>query len=359
MTNASVQGACNFKEAVVIQRDGIALAADGLKVANDASFSDGFHAVGEVRCMRGVFGGDLDCEAATFRNPGGVAFNGRSIVVERGLLWRRLKEVRGVISLDSASVCDLVDDRASWLKADYLILDGLQYRRISGSGMSAEAQLRIAWLKHQRPSMYGAEFWPQPWEHLARVLREMGHVEDARLVAMEQQRVMRRMRVIGNRKPFPFRNRTASWMEKKRISITNRFTRSLHILYGALAGYGYRPLRTVGWMWLVWTISFALDASANSRGVFVPRNRDAPISNAAGAPVEGNSFNPAIYALDAMLPVVDLKQESDWAPIGGGPDGAGVGWARTARALGWADILFGWIASLLLVAAVGRLVQKD
>lgn len=358
LTNVSIGGAADLRGAIAINRWGPAVTADGLRVRDDASFSEDFRAVGEVRFLRGIFGGDLDCERATFRNPGGIAFNARSVKVERGLFWRALFEVRGAVSLDSAAVLDLVDDLESWLQADDLILDGFTYGRLAG-GSRTDAPSRIRWLQHSKPELYGGSFWPQPWEQAAHVLRGMGHVEDARLIAIELQRVMRREGVIGSRQPKSRKSRAGRSLEKLRVGALNWFARRLHLLYGALAGYGYRPMRTLGWMALIWAVSTGIDAWAYPRNLFVPKAIAVQPAEMVNSQYKRTSFSPAVFALDVMLPLVDLKQESEWTPAVERIDGTTnwLGW--WVRALMWFEIIFGWLASLLLVAAVGRLVQKD
>ncbi len=75
-------------------------------------------------------------------------------------------------------------------------------------------------------------------------------------------------------------------------------------------------------------------------------------------------FNPWVYSFNVLLPVVDLYQEKSWAPmqkevqvtiLGNGialPEGA-------TNAVVVAEIVFGWVASLLLVATFSGLVKTD
>ena len=76
-------------------------------------------------------------------------------------------------------------------------------------------------------------------------------------------------------------------------------------------------------------------------------------------PPEYTTFQPFIYSLDLILPLVDLQQDSDWAPIVSNANGETLWAGRALRWLMWFEILFGWMASLTLVAVLGRLVDKD
>jgi hypothetical protein len=61
-----------------------------------------------------------------------------------------------------------------------------------------------------------------------------------------------------------------------------------------------------------------------------------------------------------ILPLVNLQQEADWAPIVMKDDGKTNIWqGHVFRAVMWFEILFGWAMSLLLVAVLGNLVKKD
>ena len=75
------------------------------------------------------------------------------------------------------------------------VLDGFTYDRLGG-GAPTEGAKRIAWLDSQRADHLGADFRPQPWEHLIAVLRAMGHTNDARSVAVAKQDRLRRARKI-------------------------------------------------------------------------------------------------------------------------------------------------------------------
>ena len=158
--------------------------------------------------------------------------------------------------------------------------------------------------------------------------------------------------------------------------------KSMHWAYGALAGYGHRPIRAVYAMIGVWLFcSLAFWAAADGFAAIGPNNPaitsatlypDADKlcghgnepgktrwTECAGVPDEYSTFQPFVYSLDLILPLVDLQQESDWAPIAEGPTGRDLLPGVIARWLMWLEILFGWAMSLMLVAVLGRLVDKD
>ena len=58
-------------------------------------------------------------------------------------------------------------------------------------------------------------------------------------------------------------------------------------------------------------------------------------------------FHPVVYALDVLLPVVDLDQQAHWIPQG------------VARWWTWASILAGWVLTTAVVAALTGLVKRE
>jgi hypothetical protein len=58
-------------------------------------------------------------------------------------------------------------------------------------------------------------------------------------------------------------------------------------------------------------------------------------------------FQPFVYALDTLLPVVDLHQQDNWIP-----SGLAQWWA-------WASILAGWVLTTAVAAALTGLIKKE
>ncbi len=346
------------------------LKADRLKVEGGVFLGDKFHATKMVQLPGAEIGGNLDCDGGRFENPKKVAMLFQNISVMGALhlcssgqgadggVPNSTASVEGIINLTAARVGTLVDgDTLACWQGGRHILDGFRYDRIFGF---IDAARRIDWLKLQREDQLTSDFKPQPWEQLIKVLREMGHPHAASEVAIAKQEQMRVAGVING----PMR-------------------RPLHWLYGQLAGYGHRPLRAVGWMLAVWLFcSFCFDlgreygyfgpsnplihtspayASCGGPGETLPDGTAKPFwhTPACPTPPEYSTLYPPLYSLDLILPLVDLQQETDWAPIVINENGAQLFLGYALRALMWFEILFGWAMSLMLVAVLGRLVEKD
>ncbi len=165
---------------------GYALNVQSTQVRGDAFLR---HAVtmGEVSLIGAEIGGVLDCTHAEMRNPDGSLLNAQRLVVKEGFIWRKLKDLTGAVDLTSAHVGDLWDDPESWAKCDGLYLSGFIYDVLHG-GINVED--RLAWLK--KGAVSRREFYPQPYEQLAKLLRDTGHRSDARAIMVAKEKEQRK-----------------------------------------------------------------------------------------------------------------------------------------------------------------------
>jgi hypothetical protein len=164
-----------------------------------------------------------------------------------------------------------------------LHLDGFAYGRIDSVG--ERWRKRLGWLKRSRDG--GKKFSPQPFAHAARVYARMGRREDARRISLAQHD-LQTLAALGST--------PVSW--------------PLSSLFGLVAGYGLAPIRAVRALILFFALGVAGVLAMNAQGALVRPN---------GAACNG-AIEPALYALDVALPVIDLGQESRCGP------------GRTARA---------------------------
>jgi hypothetical protein len=368
---------------------GFALSADRIDVAGNIFLKDGFKASGTARFLGATIGGDLDCSGGSFSNAEGYALIAERIDIT-GALFLRDASIKGAIVLTAAKIGTLADDVACW-EAKGHGLDGLHYDRIIGP---TDASSRIKWLKSQREDHLNKKGWkPQPWEQLIKILREMGHPAEANEVAIEKQRMMRQAGQIGTRQIRAQQMKRWPWLEIAWIWLVNTMVLAWHYVYGALAGFGYRPGRILLWMAGLWLVSGFWFSHAAQTGLMAPssaeivmhRQLHADIGKAgdhAGGcgvrhevgeaqywpvctalPSEYTTFNPWLYSADLILPLVDLQQDGAWSPAASFTDKLGtmhdIPAGMFSRSLMWLEILFGWFASLMFVAIVSRLVEKD
>ncbi|GAA2148279.1 hypothetical protein GCM10009760_40090 [Kitasatospora kazusensis] len=204
----------------------------------------------------------------------------------------------GRLGLSRARVGNLVDLPQSWPGNGQVGLTGFTYESLR-SPVPFTVKQRIAWLDGAL-----AEFRPEPYEQLAAALRRDGRDDDAREVQYAKER--RRRATL----PLPGR----LWGR----------------LQDAAVGYGYRPGRAGLWLLLAWALGSAYF------GTHQP-----PPLKADEVP----HWNPYLYALSKVLPVVDLSQDG-WNPGGAGQ------WVATAL------VISGWVLATTVVTGATRMLQR-
>ncbi len=359
-------------------KEGDALSAEGADVEGSVFLRDGFRTTGTLRLAGMNIGGNLECigvQLAPTVNP--ALFLDRIVV--RGA-WH-LHNLPQPVCVDAshADVAVLMDDLTAWAPGS--VLDGFRYAAFGGPAATSGTN-RLQWLRRQSDAHLGetnagTDFRPQPWRQLQRVLREMGHNEDAKQVGIAFEDHLRAIGRLGQSPP----GTPAPLAALKRA-----VAKAGHFTFGLLAGYGYRPIRLLGWMASVWFLCGAAywwlalpprSALAPSDPLVfqnpsyrecLPDNRDRPGNWYLCGPLRGEytTFSPLAFSLDVMLPVVDLGQEKTWGAFVPTPREEPLEelfghfhWGHGARLLIWFETLFGWLSSLLLVAIVSGFSRRN
>jgi hypothetical protein len=131
---------------------------------------------------------------------------------------------------------------------------------------------RKDWL--ERGSRCNGRFFPQPYTQFAKVLREMGHAAEARLVLKEREAQLA----------------AAAWDERKKLYDAARMGdqseradmgkifcemwagRLWSGLIRQIAGYGYAPQRALYWLLGLIAVAFVLALCAWNEGSFAPNS---------------------------------------------------------------------------------------
>ena len=359
--------------------------------------SDGFDAKGKVQFNGARIRGNIDCQGGTFSVPEGLpsrdfaapgeAFSEDAVSLVNaevmGALMlapiegttRPAAVLNGSLDLKSAYIRVLVDSEATWPKPanghegairHVIHLDGFTYERFAGVAPT-QAEARKNWLKCQPAAHMGHDFKPQPFEQVIKVLKNMGHPEEARRLAIERQGFLVRRR-LSNRD-----------CKHGHIRALPRFMWESTV--GLLIGHGYKPLRILVIMAAVGVMFGFYYKLAAEKGIFAPRDAQvftqAAFDKCRGRPggwttcseveptfAEYSQFNPWVYSFNVLLPVVDLYQEKNWVPMrkevpieAAGYTFKVPSWGTNALVL--TEVVFGWVASLLAVAAFSGLVKTD
>lgn len=349
---------------------GHSLFGQGLQVTGDVYLRNDFKAIGAVKLIGARIGGQLACSRGNFCNPTGEALNGQGMQVAGSFIWREMSTVRGSVVLTSAHVGDLVDDLESWpQEKDQLTLHGFTYDRISGAFTDSER--RLEWLK--RGTVWNGEFYPQPYAQLAKVLREMGHDRAARDVLFEGERLSRlNSREQRRNQRDSGRQRSSSF---RRIGADIANGNAPHFCKDVISrlyhGYGYKPLRQLWLIPMLWLLAALLGYLAWNSGAMVPASdvvltspgwqAVAPLPDpavawtAAGAAGEDwETFNSLAWGFDVVVPVLSLGQTEAWAPSAArGPWGWLAWWGRGVLSV------LGWVVVGLAAAAVTGIIRRE
>ncbi len=372
---------------------GYAITADGVRVSGRVGMGRGFRADGEVFIIGAQIEGDLDCGSGEFNNPavindphggralsahrvkvggnayirdgffsrGEVSFSGASIqgnlegtsakfdgelslessTVEGALMLSTLVEPERLkLTLTNASVGALADDAAGWPAAGKLLLDGFVYARFSGPAPK-DHNSRLKWLARQLP------FVPQPYQQVAKVLREEGEAAGSVEVLYEMEHQVR--------------GRDTRWWRTHLVNPTLRWT----------VGYGYYPARAFWWLAGIILLGFGLYGIGYHVGSITPIDKDAYAAFKCGRqlPAHYERFHAFIYSVENSLPFVKLGQVDHWQAD---PDPQNPVWrlqiqpftvwlclAGLLRWYAWLQILSGWVLGTLFIAGVTGIIRKD
>ncbi|MFE6842587.1 oxidoreductase [Streptomyces sp. NPDC057686] len=257
-----------------------------------------FECRGGLRLDDGRFGDAVDFYGARFTLTEGQEVSLRRIQTPE-LRFVGERPERGRVVLSGAKVVKLVDTSTSWPGPGGVSIEGFAYENLAPRGHFPLVR-RLAWVEAATP-----EYSPEPYERLAAVLRTSGEDADAREVLLAKQR-RRRATLPPALKAWGF-------------------------LQDWTVAYGYRPGRAALWMAVLW----AAGALLFSRHEPPPIKAD-----------EHPHWEAALYALDLLLPVIDLGQEGQWKVEGG--------WQWGSAAL----VLLGWILATTVAAGASRLLRR-
>ncbi|GAA4958071.1 hypothetical protein [Actinoplanes utahensis] len=336
---ASVSGVFNAENAFVSNPGGPTVSLHMAQVTGNVRLCGAFRSVGRIVLTRAVIGGRLRADGATltWKDTGepstrGTAVDADSAVIRGGvnLGWQ---VTAGAVDFTGASSSYLADRPAQDWPADSYI-GGFAYERFEAFAWHGEAvwdpEARTAWLARM------TRYDPRAWEHLAAVLRAAGDVDGAETVLVEQRRRARRLRT-GRRRFYD-------------------------VVQDVTVRYGFRPQRA---LYLLVALIAAVTVGLSLPGVQAQMrstDQNALVFTPAGAqplPDEhhppgacGNGkvrcLSPFFYAVDTVVPLIDLHQRSAWYPVA----------ERNGVLLEWLlnlCTILGWIASTVFALSFTRL----
>ncbi|MGW7415492.1 oxidoreductase [Streptomyces sp. NPDC054863] len=257
-----------------------------------------FECQGGLRLDDGRFGDAVDLQDARFTMENDQELSLRRIQTPE-LRFLGERPERGKVVLSGAKIITLVDKSTSWPGPGGLSMGGFVYENLVPLGHFPLAR-RLEWVTAATP-----EYAPEPYERLAAVKRNSGEDSEAREVLLAKQR----------------RRRETLPLAGKVWGVVQDWT----------VAYGYRPGRAALWMLVLWaagTLAFS-------------RHDPAPIK-----PDEHPQWSAPLFALDLLVPVINLGQDGYWRLEGM--------WQWASACL----ILLGWILATTVAAGASRLLRR-
>ena len=306
LAGAHIGGQLSFDGATLTNEGGRAISADRLQVDDTmlcrAAGERPFTAAGEIHLAGAHIGGQLSFDGAVLtKSPTAINLQAGKMAS----LWLTFADrPDGVVDLRRVHAGS-IDDRAYGAQGRWprTRLDGCSYGRLEASP-PVDVETRLRWVQDE-----SSRYSPQPYEQLRDVLRSAGHEEDARYVAIARQR-RRRTELPAPAKAWSY-------------------------VLDAVVGYGYRTWRAV--LALVAIIGVGW-------WVFACASWDHLIALKAQRP----RFEPWLYSIDVVLPIISLGQENAWAPTGLFYE---VWYAFS--------VLAGWLLSLGVIAALTAALFRE
>jgi hypothetical protein len=408
-----------------------ALNCERIKILGDVKLNNNFYANGEVNFYSARINGNLNCDSGNFINKNENAYSlyCQNIEVLGDVFLREKIYAKGDIDFYSAKIGRTFVLNDGWIKGDLIllsakideldidiknckidnfILDGLQYNHFKAENI--ESKSLINWLEKMPKD---ETFKPQPYKQLAKVLRNMGHHNEADDIMIEYNNKIFNMDFKDFKERF--KNRISIFFKEKRNFFKNLFKSFfealgflVRLIYGKTAGYGYKPMRVIFTIFVILLGCGWFYQKTADMGIFAPSNPlifqntkyDSNV-NKCGIPklfwkgsyiaykdeqdifyceykniekqenikndnwttnqnLEGEytTFSPYWYSLDILLPIVDLQMDKDWG-VFISPINSDITLNHVTRWIVWIEILFGWIYSLILVAILSGLAKNE
>ncbi|MFC4068437.1 hypothetical protein [Actinoplanes subglobosus] len=305
MAGARIGGTVSLRAARIgpDPESGAAVNAGSL-VVGGSLFAQDLDAGGEVNLIGAQVGGSMTLRRTVLRGVDG----GYSLLLIEAratlLTLRPAAASTGTISLRDARFGRLADDPVGWPVGCRVELDGLTYERLARRSEDVgewTARQRLAWM-----ARFASGFTPGPYDQLAAALARDGREHEARQVRVVRER--RRYRAMGWA--------GAVWGAVQEAGI----------------GFGYRPGRALAWLLAVVAASTAWFAwSGPLRAV---KADEAP------------TWDPFLYSVDLLVPLLDLGHDKVWDPVG------------ADKAVALSVMVAGWVLATTVIAGAGRTLGR-
>ncbi len=295
LVDASIAQDLNFRGGALRNPQGNALVAWGVHVGRNLSFYRGSSVEGTMRLTGARIGAELLVTDARLADPRGEGMRWRHVHATTLTLGPGLS-AETPVDLRFSRFSVIRDDQACWPAA--LHLSGLSYDALDPP---LPALARVGWLRRDADG-----YVPGNYETLAAMYRGHGDDAGARAVLLARERDRRvHLRWFGQ-----------PWSLLQEVTV----------------GYGYRPMRAGAWLLVFLAV-----------GTLVFGLHHPPPFGATPHP----AFNPFIYTVDLLVPLVNLGMRGAYDPQG------------PQRWLAYFLIAAGWILATTIAAGAARVLRRQ
>lgn len=377
LPSASIDGDFQLCDTVIDVETGSALFANGISVSGSVFFGNypfspndtALIASAPILMTSSRIGHDFYISNASLTGPkvedhnkqadgsetlSEIAFSMSRSIIEGLFFAKALRVSGGIVNLSGVRAKRLNDEPAAEDATFLMRLDGFEYRSFAQhTDISVKSRLR--WLA-RRPVDVG--FSAQPYEHLAKLYEQLGHLDDADRVRIAKEDLQRSDDIAiqeGRRAYF-----------RVALLAFSKFT----LKY--LVGYGYRPIYALLWMVFLifllgaffqktWNVG---DMTPNSAPILVsadwksatmshPNNPAEFWSSPGQAGQDYETFYAFAYSADLLIPIVNFGQEDAWAP-----STSRSWWGQQGWWMRWFAKALGWVFTALGAAAVTGVIRR-
>lgn len=361
--DAQIGGQFSCEGAEIRGWEGEALDARGSKIKEDVVLRQ-LRSFGEVSFSDAEISGCLLCEDAWFNCPDGYAFDGSSMTVKDAFVWRGVNSVSGTVNLCNGRIGEMTDDESSWMLASKFILVGMSYNNLVGP---LSLPFRMVWLKS---GLRGRKFDSQSYEQLAKIYAKQGHYSEARDVLIEMEIEGRKAARVDIRRISGARISYLATPIQAVLFTTTDWILSLFV------ASKYKPWLKLFWLAAMISIMSPVAQLTWNAGDFAPNSAVVLTSAEWRAVAEGSkrlpaSKTPAIewadvegqdyetffafaYAVDVVVPVLDLGQTNAWAPSPARGD-----WGTFLFYLQKLFAVLGWAVTAIVAADISGMIRRD
>lgn len=350
---------------------------DRLKASGSIHLRNDFEARGKVGLVSVEVGGSLSCEGGKFLGEKiALDLQGamiKAVLIREGTMIEDASirvscEITGTLDLAGATIQSLNIDQESWQTPRKITLDGCQYQRFGGDISTFDTQFWLdGFLGQQKfDAVEPIKFKPFAHNQLAKVLIAMGFEEEARAVNIDRRKRNLKAEIARARK---------GCTPKEALALLWR------LFAGFVTDHGYRPGMAAIYMILLGVLGAGVFQIAANKGIMAPtdpliyhvsqptadrqkvmdicRKDWTKITCAPVLPAEHSEFSSLAYSFDVLLPIINFRQQEDWAPRVVDLKGNRIMFGWFTRAFEWAHTGAGWLLSLLLVSGVTGIIRRD